>query len=207
MLITKARWQALCQYLKLRVDDQIYSELRDAYTEPQRAYHTLEHLSECLQHLDWVATQHIYSTADLAQVEMVLWFHDAIYQPQASDNEQQSAQWARRFLMHSAVGPELSNRVYGLIMATCHGAKTPSDPLAQLTVDIDLTILGAAPERFKTYEQQVRYEYAWVPEALYHKKRNALLAAFLAQPQLYQTPLFYQRYEQQARHNLMRAIG
>ena len=49
-----------------------HSRLLEAWSEPQRAYHTLQHLEECLNLLD---------ETDCKQptvVEMALWFHDAV---------------------------------------------------------------------------------------------------------------------------------
>ena len=95
--------------------------------------------------------------------------------------------------------------MHALIMATCHAALPDSDD-ARLLVDIDLSILGADPERFDEYEVQVRQEYSWVPGVLFRRKRREILQGFLARPRLYETDWFEQRLEAQARSNLQRSV-
>ena len=86
-------------------------------------------------------------------------------------------------------------------------APPPLDPDARLLVDIDLAILGAAPERFDEYEVQVRQEYAWVPGPLFRRKRREILQGFLDRPCIYTTEPFRTRFELQARSNLQRSVA
>lgn len=76
-----------------------------------------------------------------------------------------------------------------------------------LLVDIDLAILGALPERFAQYEQQIREEYAYVPGWLFRRKRKAILQSFLDRPRLYGTAHFHAELDQRARSNLAAAVG
>ena len=76
-----------------------------------------------------------------------------------------------------------------------------------VSIDIDLAILGAAPARFAEYEAQIRAEYAHVPSDVFHAKRGAILACFLARPRLYGTPALSARLEANARANLQGAIA
>jgi predicted metal-dependent HD superfamily phosphohydrolase len=46
-----------------------------------------------------------------------------------------------------------------------------------------------------------------VPEADYRAGRTAILRRFLNRPAIYSTPLLFERYEQQARSNLQRAVA
>ncbi|MGE3538444.1 MAG: N-methyl-D-aspartate receptor NMDAR2C subunit [Candidatus Tectimicrobiota bacterium] len=176
--------------------------LLQAYAEPQRAYHTLAHLQDCLEHFD---TVHML-TEHPAEVEIALWFHDAIYNPHAHDNEAQSAHWAQEALRGANLPEDGVQRVVDLIMATCHQA-TPVGTDACLLVDIDLSILGRPPAVFERYEQHIRAEYAWVPAATFGQRRAAILAAFLERQAIYATPVFRQRYEAQARQNLARSLA
>ena len=177
-----------------------------AYKEPQRFYHTVQHISECLGLLDWLVESR--SMEPQLILEMALWYHDVVYQPQSSDNEQCSADQAREFLQTGRC--RHIKMIDSLIMATCHlkdTGKAAKTKLAQWIVDIDLAILGSSPQRFTQYETQIRQEYAWVPEALYQQKRQAVLMQFLHRPHIYQSPLFQQRFEAQARRNLSGITG
>ena len=126
-------------------------QLLEAWAEPQREYHTLRHLRDCLVLFEEASGLAVHP----GEVEIALWFHDAVYDLKAKDNEARSAAWAGQALIEAGVGPEVCVRVHQLIMATCHAA-LPTTPDQALVVDIDLSILGAEPERFDEYEVQVR---------------------------------------------------
>lgn len=173
-----------------------------AWSEPQRRYHTGRHLSDCLALFE--STMHLVEHP--AEIEIALWFHDAVYDLKAKNNEARSAGWADQALSEAAVASDTRVRVHDLIMATCHAAQ-PNSADAQLLVDIDLSILGADPERFDEYEVQVRQEYAWVPRPLFRRKRREILMGFLARPTIYGTPWFQERFEAAARANLQRSVA
>lgn len=177
-------------------------ELLACYAEPQRHYHTQQHLEECLALLEQVR--------DLAEhpeeVEMALWFHDAIYDVKGSGNEERSAEWAHRALVAAGAAPTAAERVRQLVLVTRHDG-VPGNVDEQVLVDIDLAILGAERPRFDEYERQIRDEYAFVPGFLFRRKRRQILRTFLDRPVLYSTAMLRERLEARARENLRRAIG
>ena len=170
-----------------------------AYAEPQRHYHTQQHLGECLSAFDGA----LALAEHPAEVEIALWFHDAVYDVKGHDNEQCSADWARDALRDAGVDTGSAQRVHDLVMATRHTA-VPSGQDERLLVDIDLSILGAERARFDEYEQQIRREYAYVPGFLFRRKRREILKGFLDRPAIYSTPHFHDRLEARARDNLRR---
>lgn len=151
-------WASAWSDLGLQPPSGLFEQLVRAYEEPQRHYHSLQHLLECLMHFEQV--RHLAQQP--GEVAIALWFHDAIYDVRGKDNERLSADWAIRVLASCHASQATLARVEQLIMVTRHDA-TPSEPDEQLLVDIDLAILGATPERFAEYDAQVRAEYAWVP--------------------------------------------
>ncbi len=201
MSIFEQSWTRAWSGLGLQPDANLFDALMAAYAQPQRHYHCLQHLEECLTHFEQVR--------DLAEhpeeVEIALWFHDAVYDVRGASNERQSADWAVRALLSCKASQPTQNRVEQLIMASRHDA-APVEGDERLLVDIDLSILGAAPERFAEYDRQIRAEYSWVPEPVYSMKRKAVLSSFLTRPRIYSTPYFHERFEAQARVNLSAAI-
>lgn len=195
-------WQQVWEGLQLQPPPGLKEQLLTAYAEPQRHYHTQQHLAECLTL--FASARHLAQRP--AEVEIALWFHDAIYEVKGQDNELRSAQWATQALQSAGASAETCQRVHVLIMATCHTA-TPVDADAQLLVDIDLAILGASPERFSEYDQQVRAEYAWVPKLIYGFKRKQVLQGFLQREAIYSNPFFHTLLEPAARRNLRAAVG
>lgn len=198
----RARWPRAWRALGLGADTALCEALLSRYQESHRAYHTLQHLGECLALLDREAVEAVH----LAEIELALWFHDAIYDTQAADNEARSAAWAVTALRAQGAPAAVVQRVQDLIMATCHRA-SPAGLDAELLVDIDLAILGAEEARFWEFEAQVRQEYAWVPEAVFRQKRGEILQEFLGRAQLYSTPAIRTEREARARANLRAAIS
>lgn len=179
----------------------LLQKLVTAYAEPQRKYHTLQHLTESLSLL----SKHLNLAVEPAEVEIALWFHDSIYDVMAQDNEAQSAAWAAEALSSAGVGGNRIETVHQHILATRHSA-LPIGQDQQLLVDIDLAILGAERSRFDEYEVQVREEYAWVPEPLFRQKRAEVLEGFLDRYPIYNTAALRESFERQARENLVYSI-
>lgn len=199
-----AAWQRLWQELgAATINGGLMNQLVAAYSEGHRHYHTLQHLRECLAHFDAAGPLARHP----AQVELAIWFHDAIYEPQRSDNEARSAAWARDSVLAAGCADEVAQRVHALVMATQAHVAPADDPDAALLLDIDLAILGAAPARFAEYERQVRAEYAHVDDAAFQAGRQRVLAGFLERPRIYVTPVFHDALEARARENLQRVIA
>jgi predicted metal-dependent HD superfamily phosphohydrolase len=168
-----------------------------AYEQPQRKYHTLQHLAECLSLFD----EYAGLADEPGETGIALWFHDAVYDVRASNNENKSAEWAEAELQQAEVARERIERITQMILATRHDM-LPRGQDQALLVDIDLAILGAARPRFMEYEAQIRAEYAWVPEDIFKQKRSAVLRKLLARKPLYATPELRELLEHHAKANL-----
>ncbi len=191
-------WSRAWRGLRLRGSGEpVRNALLAAYQEPHRKYHTLQHLDECLSQFD--AVRHLGEYP--SEVELGLWFHDAIYDVARSDNEQRSADWAGAALVEAGAPASVVERVELLILATRHTG-APTAPDEQLLVDIDLAILGADADRFAEYERQIRDEYGFVPRPQFESRRRAILQSFLARDRIYNTPHFHSELEARARANL-----
>lgn len=197
---TKERWCELMACAQLPECSQAYEKLVTAYSKPQRHYHTLKHIDDMLGEFVLAKEQ---INGDLVAIELAIWFHDAVYKPMSKTNEYDSARWAKEFL--GGYGrSDLAQEVFDLVMATKD--HHPINHNAKWLLDIDLSILGAKPERFELFEQQVRKEYRWVPNIIYKSKRKEILKQFLQRPEIYQTEYFRERYEMQARINIEGSI-
>lgn len=182
--------------------EALREQLLARYSEPQRCYHTLQHLAECLAWFGSVS--HLAERP--AEVEAALWFHDAIYELASHCNEDDSALWAEQSLSAAGVAQDSVGGISRLVLSTRHTA-LPELPDDCLLVDIDLSILGAPAARFAEYEKQIRAEYAFVPEAIFRVKRRAILESFLARSNVYSTEYFRAALERSARANLERVVA
>lgn len=200
--MNRARWHRLMTTLALPESNESFDQLVNAYSQKHRHYHTGAHIDHCLREFDSAPGL----AREPAEVELALWFHDAIYDPYASDNEAKSADWACELLSRGGVGSERVARVRAHILATRHEAPAELDD-SRLVVDIDLSILGVDEEAYARFETHVRQEYRWVPGPLFRSKRAAILESFLMRPVIYSTTPFRDRYEAPARRNLKAAIA
>ena len=182
--------------------DSLFAQLLKGYSESQRSYHTLQHLIECLTKFEQVLEQTVHPR----DVEVALWFHDAIYDMKGHDNERLSADWAKKCVLDAGGTVDEGNRIYHLILITQHSA-LPQTCDEKVLVDIDLSILGESTERFDEYDLQVRQEYAWVADDIFKEKRREILEVFLARPQIFNSEYFFMHFERPARQNLKRAIS
>lgn len=194
------RWRAL--WSGDAVDgDAIYRDLVARYAEPHRAYHTLDHVADCLHWLDEVRP--LLARPD--EAEWAIWFHDAVYDPQRADNEERSAALAAEALTALAVDAAVGARVADLIRLTSHTTDALTADGA-VVCDIDLAILGAPPQRFEQYDAAIRQEYAWVPEAIFRRERERVLAGFLGRSRIYHTFVMSEKCERQARVNIAQSL-
>lgn len=199
----KKQWMSLWKRLGAQGDaDKVYNDLAERYSEPHRAYHTLEHIEHCLDEFEQV--RHLATKSDA--VELALWYHDAINDTKAEDSEERSVTLAVGMVRSASLQVKFGQSVANLITATKH-TLAPTDPDVQLIVDVDLSILGQSEDKFDKYEQQVRKEYGWVAEDAFVSGRSAILKSFLGRPAIYSTQFFRNKYEMQARRNITRSLA
>jgi predicted metal-dependent HD superfamily phosphohydrolase len=189
------------------ISEPLRAELVAVYSAPDRHYHGLRHIETLLGLADACAGV----IADRDAVEAAIWFHDALYDPRRSDNEEQSALLAVERLAGTAESGRIE-RIADMIRATA-GHALPEMASAEarqdcaLFLDMDLAILGSPAADFDVYEAEVRREYGWVSDAQWRLGRRAVLAGFLSRPSIYATGRFQASHEAAARRNLKRAIA
>jgi predicted metal-dependent HD superfamily phosphohydrolase len=198
----RERWQETWQNLQATVPQEVLEALINLYSLPERFYHNLSHIADC--HLIFDRARPLATHPE--EIELAIWFHDAIYDTRSSNNEQRSAEWAKSVIHQAGLSPELAERLARMILATCHHGEV-QDNDAQILVDVDLAILGREKEVFWQYEENIRQEYAWVPADLFRQKRLEILRGFLNRPHIYHLEAYREKFEETARVNLAQAIA
>lgn len=187
------------------------ADLLGRWSEPQRSYHTVQHLSEVLAALDELAAAGEVDAVGARLARVAGWYHDAIYEPraEAGSNEHRSATLARDHLHSLGVATGNVDVVEALVLMTLdHDADGGAPVLASRrhTVaalhDADLWILAAPAVRYREYAAQVRAEYGHVPDELFAAGRSAILADFAAREQLYRSEHARTHWQPRARVNL-----
>ncbi|MFJ3926427.1 hypothetical protein [Streptomyces sp. NPDC090022] len=195
----RRRWAATATAAGARRDPGPYADrLLAAWAEPQRRYHTTAHLTAVLDHVDTLAAH----AADPDAVRLAAWFHDAVYRPDRSENEERSAALAERALPELGLDADRTAEVARLVRLTVTHDPAPGDTDGEVLCDADLAVLAGSPDAYAAYVAAVREEYGFVPPDAFRAGRAAVLRQLLDLPRLFRTPYGTAHWEGPARRNL-----
>lgn len=181
----------------------LFEELLHRYAEPHRHYHDTRHLAEVMDIVDELAEL----AGDVEAVRLAAWFHDAVYDPQRTDNEERSAALAEQVLPRLGMTEEATREVARLVRLTAGHDPAPGDRNGELLCDADLAVLASPERRYREYAAGVRAEHAGLDDATFAAGRTAVLRGLLARDPLFRTEPGRARWEAAARHNLSRELA
>ncbi|KQS53018.1 hypothetical protein ASG32_15340 [Methylobacterium sp. Leaf361] len=185
---------------------RILADLRARLAEPHRVYHGQAHIDALLE--AFRARRGMVRDPDA--VELAIWFHDAVYRPGAADNERRSAALLRALPEGAVPAPTLA-AAETMILATERHAVPDGLPAADvaLFLDMDMAILGAAPNAYDGYAAGVAREFVpVVGAAAYRQGRAAFLRGALASGRpLFVTARARAALEGPARSNMRRELA
>lgn len=192
---------------------RVYSELRDMYERPDRAYHGWRHIITGL-----VLRKSFLLNAGLTEAEFAcdeviyayLW-HDCVYVPGRLDNESLSAEKCARDLELLGVPSQQIDKVTSLILDTAYHDKTrPRDSIAsQVMTCIDLAPLGGPESQFLHQVRGLYTEYVTAGGYTDEEFRMGQIKFYLEMlqlPRIYSIDWFYDEFERSARRNMESAI-
>jgi predicted metal-dependent HD superfamily phosphohydrolase len=174
-----------------------WAALVEAWSEPHRRYHDLAHLAAVLG----IVGELVGPAADPDAVRLAAWYHDAVYDPQRSDNEQVSAERARAGL-RGLVADERVAEVARLVLLTTGHDPEPGDANGAVLCDADLAVLASPPPAYAAYASAVRAEYGHLSDAEFTAGRIAVLERLLGLPRLFRSPAVPEAWTARARANL-----
>ena len=183
---------------------RLEARLRSDHDVPGRAYHRFAHVEDCLAKLDGIEG---LGERERRLLRWALLWHDSIYDPTRGDNEERSAERAEEELIRAGADPKDVREVGRLVLLTKGHRAEPGDRLGAILVSIDLSILGAEPERYRRYAEDIRREYAHVRDEDYRSGRTRVLRHLLEADPLYPDPELSARYEARARSNMSAEIA
>jgi predicted metal-dependent HD superfamily phosphohydrolase len=175
---------------------ELFQEIEKAYSGSKRYYHNKGHLESLLTELE--PHHKLFDEWDIVIFAIV--YHDIVYNVLKSNNEEKSGALAVKRLKAIGVSDHSTSKCEEFILAT--KSHQPGSHEVNLFTDADLSILGAKPERYQQYCQQIRSEYSVYPDIMYKPGRKKVLAHFLQMPRIFKTEVFYKLYEETARENL-----
>ncbi|MGW2091651.1 DUF4031 domain-containing protein [Promicromonospora sukumoe] len=179
--------------------------LVDRWREPHRVYHTTFHLAAALDAFDVVAGESGVPERELWRARLALWFHDAVHDGVAQQDEARSAELVAELLgplSGAGVTTEDIDETARLVMVTADHDPAPDDVVGGLVSDADLAVLGGSPVVYTRYTHQVRAEYCDVPDPLFRAGRSEVLRTLLAGGPLFRTAPGTTRWQTAAESNL-----
>jgi predicted metal-dependent HD superfamily phosphohydrolase len=211
--IVRKHWAALAD----RHDPAAFPVLDAAYREPGRAYHAWTHIADMLEKLDRFS--HLATRRDL--VAAAVFWHDSVYLTREPDGRprpdpENVRDSAMLFERHSRFDETERQAIRDMIMATAHHMKARARKEHypgfsrdfDFFLDLDLSSLAAPWPVFLDNLEDIRHEFAWVPEREFCLGRTKMLESFLnGGDALYRLPETRALWLEAARANLMRADG
>jgi predicted metal-dependent HD superfamily phosphohydrolase len=201
--ILEAEWRKDAARISAQPAATIFDDLMTRHGEARRRYHCQKHLSA----LFYLMTLHAPHIPPGASPRLAVWWHDSIYDPQARDNEERSADLAREHLTQLGAAAALIQTTANLILMTRNHWSGPSAGDGDYFLDADIAILGAPSQVYDRYAEDVRQEYAWASDPAWRAGRSAFLQSALARQRLFRTDAFETAYGQQARINMARELA
>lgn len=168
------------------------------WAEPHRGYHDLAHLGAVLRNIDVLSAV----TEDVDVVRLGAWFHDAVYDPKAQDNEARSALLAEKVLVGLRVPAVQVSAVVRLVALTARHDPADDDRDGAVLCDADLAVLASDDAAYAGYVAAVRSEYDHLDDAAFAEGRRAVLRSLLDRPALFRTHHGRTTWEATARRNI-----
>lgn len=175
------------------------------HREPHRRYHTVAHVAWVIRTIDELVTT--VPVPSVAVLHLAAVYHDAVYDPRATDNETRSAELATSVAGELGWSDVDCADVGRLVRATAGHEVAAGDSAGAVLLDADLAILGAEPAAYSAYVTGVRMEYAHVDDEGWRVGRAAVLQSFLARAHIFATEPMRRDREHRARANLTAEIA
>lgn len=154
---------------------QIHDPLLEAWTAPHRVYHGPRHLLAVLDAVRPFEPERAFVLA--------AWFHDAVYDPSRTDNEEESARWLERVTEGLVADGVLAGHEVHLAARMVRATADPLEPLPGGAegvaigrfLDADLQVFASLPEDYDGYVAGVRQEVGFVSDDSFREGRRHLL--------------------------------
>ena len=197
------RWFDLCYRNHIQINEAVSmcNELIDAYNEPHRHYHTMNHVYSCLNLLDGLPV----TGENKDMLEFAIWFHDLIYDSASQTNEQESATLAYNWLENRNVS--CAEEVKGMIELSADYVNAQlTNETEKFFHDLDLAILGSPKVTYQEYATDIRREYEHMSDDEFAAGRSSFLTKMIEKQKIFQTDAFHDLFEEIARENIRNEI-
>ncbi|MFO7850380.1 MAG: hypothetical protein R6V67_10505, partial [Spirochaetia bacterium] len=103
--------------------EEVFLMLERLYSQEHRFYHNLEHINDCLRLFDSLNESNRNLVQNPLSLELAIWFHDAVYTPGNSKNEEESALLAEKTLAGGGLSDRTVSETAELILCTDYASQ------------------------------------------------------------------------------------
>lgn len=189
--------------------DKVYTDVIKKYSSKGRYYHGINHIYKMCDL--WVEHKDKIVNPDVVFFSIV--FHDIIYKPRRSDNEEKSTSYffSTAIDYFHYMHYETILRIRKFIAQTKHGRVQSSYEGGLrndlfLFLDFDLSVLSSSEDEYNQYAKDIRKEYRIYPNFMYRPGRIKVLNSFLNKDRIYLSDEFLNK-EEIARKNIENEIN
>lgn len=211
-------WNVLTfQNLKIsgETSSKWFSILRDYYMQSWRKYHTLNHIYWFINKCEELFKEG--KIKDRINVTLAIWFHDVIYVPSRSDNEDRSCVKFKEFCDDIERALVLENtfncidpdKICYYIMCTKHhfDEKIYTDSDLNYLLDLDLYTFSLETNAYLETNKGIKFEYTHhLTEEEFKTGRTNFLQKVLGKTNIFRSEEFINKYEAKARENINKEI-
>ena len=179
---------------------------------PGRQYHGLEHLEDLWRlHRRFTRQRRLLVPSAQSLIARAILFHNAVYDPARSDNEQKSAALWRCAARQARTPRGEIARVAAAIAATADHASGAAkgiedDGTMCWFLNLDHASIGATPHRFHVNAARLRAELRNLAVAEWEDRRLAFLHSLAMRRRIYRSRLLAAALEASARGNIAREL-
>jgi len=168
------------------------------YNEKTRLWHTFAHITQMLEGYNRMVDDGAigYNDHDV----LAILFHDFIYVPGMSDNEERSAMAASDLLK-----TDDTHFITKAIMSTKLHTGTGNHRIDTI-IDLDMSIMGGSNDMYNLYSLAIRWEHRKISEVNWRKGRVAFLESILSMERIFATEYFSKKLDFRARSNIKREL-
>jgi predicted metal-dependent HD superfamily phosphohydrolase len=185
------------------IKDKIFNNIISRHSERGRRYHGVGHLVALFD----ILKDYTHSVQNPTPLHYAIWWHDSVYDPMKTNNEERSAELAVTHFDALGVNQETAKSVSKLILATKNHWQPLSFGEGDYFLDADIAILGAPADIYDAYARNVRAEYSMIPDEFYYEGRNNFLESALSVDKFFRTHEFQRKFSDAARLNLQRELN
>lgn len=148
--------------------------LEKSWTQPHRFFHTPEHLNAILDRIGFLYETDQISNVDFESLVLAAYFHDVVYWPWATDNEEASVVVFRNLLNSTYLKRKVVKVAEEIILSTKKGSELKNE-LQEIFHEEDYGIFRQTLDKLIEYEDQIAKEYQYLTWKEYQKHRIEFL--------------------------------